>query len=562
MHHRPMIPVLISFIGGILIGHTGLFHYQVLLFPFLLSITLTLITLFLIPFRLRFPCFLLLFFFTGNLLFLNNNRHSDLLSLAQDRKRVVMEGTVLQPPKVARDIARIEVIVERLFFQGQVKVLREKVLVTIYNHIRHFSPGERIRFPARLRPFHNFNNPGRYNYELAMKQRGLSCAASVSDGRHIVPMGRGQPGLPGEIIEAARRPIRDLFRERLTQQNQALFRALILGEKQGITPGLREPFNIAGTGHILAVSGLHIGLVAWLSFLIFQWLFSLSYSLTLKTDIRKMAAIITCFPVIAYTCIAGFQISSQRAMIMVLAYLFSMILGREKEVWSTLALAALIVLAMDPYALYSISFQLSFTAVIGILWLGPVISGKIPSPDQEKQKTILYRLYQYLSGLIVVTLSAIIFLLPITSFYFHRISIVSIAANLMVVPILGIWIIPLGLLASLSLPFSSFIANLFLYMGSWGLEWIMVIIRFWAHYNWAAFWVVSPNLFEIILFYALIFFGLFIRRLPWAKAGLYFVLILILADFSFWIHETRFNRHLRVTYLDVGQGNSALVELT
>ncbi|MBW2610457.1 MAG: DNA internalization-related competence protein ComEC/Rec2 [Deltaproteobacteria bacterium] len=556
-----MIPVLISFIGGILIGHIGLSHYQSLILPLFLLITSIMIASFLIPTRLRFPCFLLLFLLAGVLLVLTTNHPSDLLPLAQERKRVIMEGTVLKPPKIAGNIARIEVRAERLFFQGQVKQLKEKVLVSIFNHVRDFSPGERIRFPARLRPFKNFNNPGRYNYELAMKQRGLSCAVSVSDGRHIIPMGRGQPGLHREIIETARGPIRNLFRERLSPQNQALFRALILGEKQGIDPELREPFNIAGVGHILAVSGLHIGLVAWLAFLLSRWFLSLFYSLTLKTDIRRLAAIITCFPVVAYTCLAGFQISSQRAMIMVLAYLFSIILGREKEVWSTLALAAFIVLALNPYALYGISFQLSFTAVIGILWLGPVIYKRIPfPPDQTRQKNIFYRLYLYLSGLIVVTLSAIIFLLPITSFYFHRVSIVSIAANLMVVPILGIWIIPLGLLSSLSLPFSSFMANLFLQMGAWGLEWMIGIIRFWAHFNWAAFWVVTPNVFEIILFYALIFFGLFIMHRPWAKVGLSLVLILILADISYWIYETRFNQHLRVTYLDVGQGNSTLIQ--
>ena len=69
-----------------------------------------------------------------------------------------------------------------------------------------------------------------------------------------------------EIVEDARRPIRNLFRKKLSPPNLALFSALILGERQGIGPELREPFNRAGLGHILAVSGLHLGLVAWLAF--------------------------------------------------------------------------------------------------------------------------------------------------------------------------------------------------------------------------------------------------------------------------------------------------------
>ena len=162
-------------------------------------------------------------------------------------------------------------------------------------------------------------------------------------------------------------------------------------------------------GHVLAVSGLHIGLVAWLSFVFSRFFLSLFYRLTLKTDIQKWSAVITCFPVVAYTCLAGFQVSGQRAMIMALAYLFSMILGREKEIWSTLALAALITLAVDPHALFSISFQLSYCAVIGILWLVPAIFKRIPSgPEpQEGYRVVTSRLYAYVAGIALVTVSAV-----------------------------------------------------------------------------------------------------------------------------------------------------------
>ena len=136
---------------------------------------------------------------------------------------------------------------------------------------------------------------------------------------------------------------------------------------------------------MLAVSGLHIGLVAWISFFLFKGLLSLSYKIALRTDIRKLASILTSIPVIGYTCLAGFQVSSQRAMIMALAFLWSLILGREKDVWSTLALAGLLILALDPQAVFSISFQLSFVAVIGILWLTPAVLNKIPFPMEKGQ---------------------------------------------------------------------------------------------------------------------------------------------------------------------------------
>jgi competence protein ComEC len=117
-----------------------------------------------------------------------------------------------------------------------------------------------------LGPFRNFNNPGRYNYELAMDVAGLVCAASVSDGRRIVSMGKGDIGFPWETLESMRKPVRDFFEANLSFQNQAILKALILGERQSITGEIREAFRMSGLSHVLAVSGLHIAVVAWLCY--------------------------------------------------------------------------------------------------------------------------------------------------------------------------------------------------------------------------------------------------------------------------------------------------------
>jgi competence protein ComEC len=562
MFRRPLIPILLCFVGGILFGHIA-FPCDppfVLLISLLLAFFL-LFSLF-IPSRFKFPCFLVLFFLAGTDLDLNQHQPSELLPLAERHARVTIEGTVLEPPKMMTDMARVVVWVDRLLFEGKESKVQEKLIMTIYGHTQPSSPGDKIRFQAKLRPFKNFNNPGRYDYELAMSSKGLSCAASISDGRRIVPMGPGRLGFPMTMFEGIRKPIRHFLREKLAPQNEALFKALILGERQGISPELRESFHVAGLSHVLAVSGLHIALVAWISFTLFRTLLSLSYRLALKTDIRKLAAIMTCFPVVAYTCLTGFQVSSQRAMIMALAYLFSMVLGREKEVWSTLALAAFVVLAIDPHAIFSVSFQLSFPAVVGILWLAPEIHKKLTlfAGEGFGEKRVIHRLHLYVAGLVAVTLSAMVFLLPITTFYFHRLSVVAVPANLMVVPVLGLYILPLGLMGAVSLPFSSWAARLFFQAGSWGLDWVMEMIEFWTRFQWANLWVLRPNIFEIGLFYALIFSLFFLKRWPWAKLGLGVTLFLIGTDVSYWVYRTQFNRELKITYLDVGQGNAALVQ--
>lgn len=562
MFDRPLIVILIFFTGGILVSHETLSSCQWLILPISLSIIFLLVAALFLSSRLRIPCFILIFFLTGIFLDLAQHCSSQLLPHAIQRQKVTLEGTILEPMKVINEMARIKVIAQKLLIKGNNIPLNEKLLVTVYNHIPNIEQGEKIRFPARLRPFKNFNNPGRYDYESAMKSKGFTCAASISNGRHIVPMGPGHLPFPIGALKKVQQPIRDFFRKKLSDQEFSLYRALILGERQGISHDLREPFNKTGLGHVLAVSGLHIGLVAWITFFIFKWILSRSYSLALKIDIRKLAALLTCIPVIGYTCLAGFQVSSQRAMIMALAFLWSLILGREKEVWSTLALAGLVILAIDTNALFGISFQLSFLAMIGILWLTPAFMNKTPASIKtiQNKRTILDRFFVYFIGLIAVTLSATIFLLPLISFYFHRISLVTIPANISVVPVLGLWVLPLGLLSAVMLPISPQAAEILLQAGTWGLNFMMEMIRFWSSLSWSSVWVITPNIFEIIMFYLLIFFIFFFRRWSWAKAGVLVITIFILADIGFWTHRVYFNKDLKVTFLDVGQGNSALVE--
>jgi competence protein ComEC len=375
-------------------------------------------------------------------------------------------------------------------------------------------------------------------------------------------MGAGHLPFPRSLIEGIQRPVREFFRTQLSAPHYALFRALILGERQSIDQQLREPFHQTGLGHILAVSGLHIGLVAWVSFCLFKWLLSRSYKLSLKINIQKLTALLTCLPVIGYAFLAGCQVSSQRAMIMVLTFLCSVIVGREREIWSTVALAALLILAIDPHAIFSISFQLSFSAVIGILWLTTPVLNRI-RPHIEalvSKRTILAGLLNYSIGLIVVCLCATVFLLPLTSFYFHRLSLVSVPANFTAMPILGLWVLPLGLLSAVTLPLSYEVASFFLKLATWGLGGMMDMIRFWAALPFSSFWVISPSLLEMLMFYLLLLFIFFHKKWPWAKIGIACLTILFFSDLSYWAYSVRFNEDLRVTFLDVGQANCALVE--
>jgi len=557
---RPLVPMLFAFTAGLLASFFSLPGDSAFRIVPAALFTVLLILCLLVPTRAKYPLCLFLFFFAGSLLELSNRQSSELVALAERQERVTIEGTILEPPVLREETVTMVVRVDRLHGMESGKAAGEKIRVTIYKPQTALALGDRILFPAKLRPFRNFNNPGRYDYALAMDIRGLSCAASVTEGRRIVPLGKGDLGFPLELLERARKPTREFFAERLSPRNQVLFQALILGEQESIRPDLRELFTVTGLGHVLSVSGLHVALVAWFSFALIKRALSLSYELALRIDLRKTSALFTSIPVVAYTCLAGFQVPSQRSMMMVLAFLFSMILAREKDVWSTLALAALVVLAVDPHSIFTISFQLSFLAVVGILWLAPGIFSLISFKACDIRKGVLYRFYGYFCGLASVTISAMLFLLPVTSFYFHRVSLVSLLANMTALPVMGVMVLPLGLLAAACLPLSQALANSILAVASWGLDRMMDYVDYWSGFSWTEVQVFRPNFMEILLFYGLLFCLLSLKHLRWARVGLVLVLLILAGDITYWSYQTHFNPSLKVTYLDVGQGNAALIQ--
>jgi len=565
MTRRPLVPLLLAFAGGLSAAEAlPLSVVSRTMFPVLLVLPPALgAALVLRSTRLGPTLLLGLFLLAGALLSLHGRTpQSTLHSAAAERARVTVEGTVIEPPLYMEHVTRFPVRVDRVLSQGSAGGEGERLYVAVYRNAPELRPGQRVRFPARLRLFRNFHNPGCYDYETAMSIRGFSCAASVSDGRRVVSMATaGTLGWMESRIEKLRGPLRDWIRRTLPESERGLLRALILGEKQEITPEEREAFQAAGLAHVLAVSGLHVGLVAWLAFSAIRWILSRPYRLLLAVDVRKVAALAVCLPVTAYALTAGFHVSTQRALIMVLVYLFSVAAGREKDVWSTLCLAALLILAASPRALQTISFQLSFGAVIGILWLAPSIYRRLPNPFEKEGRVhgMAGRATAYMEGLLAATLAAVLFLLPLTVFYFHRISLVSVPANLAVTPLLGLWVLPLGLLSALLFPLLPPVADLLLTGASLGASAMTAAARFFAGLDRAAVWVLTPNRLELFLLYAVLVSGIFALR--GRLRPLFLISCLVLAaDVGYWVHETTLRRDLRVTYLDVGQGNAALVQ--
>ncbi len=126
---------------------------------------------------------------------------------------------------------------------------------------------------------------------------------------------------------------------------------------------MRQNFSRTGTSHLLVINGLHLGMVAAVTYFLSFWLLRRFSRLLLRVNAVKIATLLAAIPVVFYAWVAGGSPSTQRAEVMVLAYLLLVFLGRPGEVWSALALAALVILSLAPLRLFTTSFQLSFVAV-------------------------------------------------------------------------------------------------------------------------------------------------------------------------------------------------------
>jgi competence protein ComEC len=227
-------------------------------------------------------------------------------------------------------------------------------------------------------------------------------------------------------------------------------------------------------------------------------------------------------------------------------------------------LAALIILTLMADSLFTASFQLSFIAVAGILWLTPILLSKIKvvSGNTEflAQNRVLRTVLIYLSGLLAVTVAAAIVTTPLIAYHFNRFSPIALPANLTVVPLIGLWVIPLGLVSCIVFPFSSAIAGLFLSAGAAGLTVAAFLARFWADIPWSTVWVIRPTWVEIVLFYGLLFAGVSVLRARAYRIILVAVLILVCADVGYWVYQVHYNKDLRVTVLDAGRADGALIQ--
>ena len=355
-----------------------------------------------------------------------------------------IRGTVADSPIVRYGRSRLLLDVDTLSRDEESQPVRGRIQLTVMGEA-NLDQGDQVTFPARIRAFRNFQNPGGFDYRRHMAFEGIQGSAWVK-AEKIQPSGKRPRSPARQLIHAARHRLAQMIDSAggdAAADEKAVLKALVFGDRSGIDDRLRERFNRAGVGHLLAISGLHVGIVATLAFAVFGWTFALFPPLLWRGWGRQWAAAATLVPVLAYGLLAGMSPSTQRAEFMVTVFLAALILGRSQDVLNTLAVAAMVILVFFPPALFSISFQLSFAAVLAIVY-GLEKIGVAEAPARSPVR----RAGRGLAGFVLVSALAIAGTAPVVLLHFNQTSVVGIAANLFLVPLVGFVVVPAGLVSA------------------------------------------------------------------------------------------------------------------
>jgi competence protein ComEC len=366
------------------------------------------------------------------------------------------------------------------------------------------------------------------------------------------------------FIEDLRRAIRRFIDRHLSRDTSGLLAALVVGDMGGIPKETRAAFTAAGVNHVLSISGLHVAMLGLVVFAAIRYGAQFSTFLTLRFNLFKLAAFFSFLAVLFYTALAGAMVPTVRSAIMIGVYQLAVLLDREEEVFGSLTLAALLIALVWPGVVADISFQLSFLAVLFIVWGMRKFYEWLPAGRRDElaqERSWLQARLRKASMHLAVPLLATLGTGPLIAHYFGHLSLAGFVANPLIVPLVGFIVVPLGLVIGFCAVLAPEAGVLFAGVAEKLVALTAWLVNSFANLPLANFGVPSPNGFEIALLYGVLV-SLFACTKRWHRlTALAVGAGLLAADGAYWWNERRQRAELRVTHLNVGQGDAAVVEL-
>lgn len=394
--------------------------------------------------------------------------------------------------------------------------------------------GDNVRIYGRLKELVvTYKNPHILSWRWVKRLEGINFEAKGV----ILDVKKGN-----RFIDKTRRYIKEKI-ERSGARQQGIIKALTLGNRTSIDDETRLIFQKTGTSHILAISGLHIGIITGFFFFIIKWLLGRRRSLALSGRDKRYASIITIpFPFL-FMLLSGANVSTVRATIMVSIFLWAVFFQKQRDILNTVFITALIILVIYPHSLFTPSFQLSFLSVIFIILVVQRVYPLIK---------IDFKPIKWLLMTIITTLAATVGTVPPVLYHFYGMNFLSVLHNLISIPLMCFVSLPLTLLGTL-LPFGESLITIAGMIIDLNVG-ILKTLDFGYIYP-----AIRPNLLEALIFYAFILCALYINKKIIVTAACFVVLPVFTVYTIYAIHERFFNR-LCIDFIDVGLGESIIIE--
>lgn len=418
--------------------------------------------------------------------------------------------------------------------------------------------GDLISVPLVFSRPREFRNPGSFSYGRYLMSRGVGAVASARGRVDLLERDEGNPfagmarGLRGRIAGD--------IRSSASPEVQGILEALATGKREGIDEATRKTFSASGLSHLLAISGLHVGYVALMIYLLIRFTLGRVPAVVSRVPVARLAAAVTLPLIWFYIAFIGVPMSAVRAGLMLTVYLVGVVAGLRQDGPTTLAAAVIFVLIAMPLSILDLSFGLSVAAVAGIMLLAIPLIGRVSGTLEGRGSAA--RLGSRAFALFILSFSAAAFTAPLVAYHFKSFSALGPLANVIAVPLVAFLLMPAILLASTLTAMLPWLAPL-----AWkGAAALASLLARFAEYvaergeTLVGAWAPSP--FEVVLSYAVLIVaaGLVIvpRRRTLAMAAALSVAVCV--DVTTLNVMPLLGDTLTVTSFDVGQGESSLVE--
>ncbi|MGM0594176.1 MAG: DNA internalization-related competence protein ComEC/Rec2 [Pseudomonadota bacterium] len=518
-----------------------LFLYRLPALPSLGSLLLLWVApfvLLIIPRLRRFAWLALLFSLGFSLAALDGwQRLTPSLPEALEKTPLVVHGVVDSLPRREGRILRFELQLERAMdLRGEAVRLPERLRLSWYNDgPESLAPGQRWRLRVKLKRPHGMQNPGGFDYEKWLFQRGIGATGYVrsrGDNRLLTPAGGTAP------VMQLRHHLKGAIAQALPEHPmRGLVTALAIGERGEISDRQWQVLIASGTNHLVAISGLHVGLVAGMGFMLMRSLWRWCPACAQRLPAPRAAALLAMLLALAYAALAGFSLPTQRALVMLSVVLGAVWLQRPLRKGRVLLLALWAVVLLDPVSVLSAGFWLSFGAVTVILY---GMTGRLAGD------TFWWRWGR-------VQWIASFGLMPLLLLFFQQGSLNAPLANMVAVPWVSLLVVPLTLLGTALVSVLPTLGAPLLGLAATLLGWLWPLLE-WLN----ALLPVLPR-------------GITLGLLPVALLGVAWLFaphgwplrwagVVLLLPLLLWRPSPPEPGSARVTLLDVGQGLAAVVQ--